>query len=128
MIDVTSSTFNLASTRQRLISRLSPIRERPANCLQPTSAPCITDGTSALSGTIGSSGTQIHWHFPIAAAFETTPRSSDIPEVGRNTRVLKLQSMRERAAAVGGTLEIQSAPGEGTRLRARFPLAAHICG
>jgi len=41
---------------------------------------------------------------------------------------LGLQSMRERAAAVGGTLEIQSAPGEGTRLRARFPLAAHICG
>jgi signal transduction histidine kinase len=38
---------------------------------------------------------------------------------------LGLQSMRERAAAVGGTLEIQSAPGEGTRLRARFPLAAH---
>ncbi len=37
---------------------------------------------------------------------------------------LGLQSMRERAAAVGGTLEIQSAPGEGTRLRARFPLAA----
>jgi signal transduction histidine kinase len=39
---------------------------------------------------------------------------------------LGLQSMRERAAAVGGTLEIQSAPGEGTRLRARFPLARHI--
>jgi signal transduction histidine kinase len=39
---------------------------------------------------------------------------------------LGLQSMRERAAAVGGTLEIQSTPGEGTRLRARFPLAAHI--
>jgi signal transduction histidine kinase len=39
---------------------------------------------------------------------------------------LGLQSMRERAAAVGGTLEIQSAPGEGTRLSARFPLAAPI--
>jgi signal transduction histidine kinase len=34
--------------------------------------------------------------------------------------------MRERAAAVGGTLEIQSAPGQGTRLHARFPLAAHV--
>jgi signal transduction histidine kinase len=33
-----------------------------------------------------------------------------------------LQSMRERAAAVGGVLEIDSAPGEGTRLRARIPL------
>jgi PAS domain S-box-containing protein len=38
---------------------------------------------------------------------------------------LGLKSMAERAAAVGGTLEIKSAPGEGTRLRARFPLAAH---
>jgi signal transduction histidine kinase len=35
-----------------------------------------------------------------------------------------LQSMRERAAAVGGVIEIDSAPGEGTRLRARIPMAA----
>ncbi|HEV7665909.1 MAG TPA: GAF domain-containing protein, partial [Chloroflexota bacterium] len=35
---------------------------------------------------------------------------------------LGLQSMRERAAAVGGTLQIESTPGEGTRLRARVPL------
>jgi signal transduction histidine kinase len=39
---------------------------------------------------------------------------------------LGLQSMRERAAAVGGTLEIESAPGEGTRLRARIPLPASV--
>ncbi len=38
---------------------------------------------------------------------------------------LGLQSMRERAAAVGGSLEIRSAPGEGTLLRARFPLTVH---
>jgi signal transduction histidine kinase len=37
---------------------------------------------------------------------------------------LGLRSMRERTAAVGGTLEIDSAPGLGTRLRARVPLAA----
>jgi signal transduction histidine kinase len=36
---------------------------------------------------------------------------------------LGLQSMRERATAVGGTLEIESAPGAGTRLRARIPLS-----
>jgi len=37
---------------------------------------------------------------------------------------LGLQSMRERALAVGGTLEIDSAPGQGTRLRARIPVSA----
>jgi signal transduction histidine kinase len=37
---------------------------------------------------------------------------------------LGLESMRERTAAVGGVLEIDSAPGEGTRLRARIPVAA----
>jgi signal transduction histidine kinase/PAS domain-containing protein len=39
---------------------------------------------------------------------------------------LGLRSMRERAAALGGTLEIASAPGAGTRLRARVPLAARV--
>jgi PAS domain S-box-containing protein len=35
---------------------------------------------------------------------------------------LGLRSMRERAARLGGTLEIESAPGKGTRIRARIPL------
>jgi signal transduction histidine kinase len=35
---------------------------------------------------------------------------------------LGLRSMRERVAAVGGRLELDSAPGGGTRLRARVPL------
>lgn len=34
---------------------------------------------------------------------------------------LGLRSMVERAARLGGTLEIHSAPGNGTRVRARFP-------
>lgn len=34
---------------------------------------------------------------------------------------LGLRSMRERAARLGGTLEIQSTPGKGTRVRARIP-------
>jgi len=37
---------------------------------------------------------------------------------------LGLQSMRERAARLGGSLEIESAPGLGCRLRAQFA-AAH---
>ena len=35
---------------------------------------------------------------------------------------LDLRSMRERAQRVGGTLEVRSAPGTGTRVRAGIPL------
>ncbi len=34
---------------------------------------------------------------------------------------LGLRSMQERARDIGGTLEIQSAPGEGTRITLRIP-------
>jgi len=34
---------------------------------------------------------------------------------------LGLKSMRERVAHLGGTLRIESAPGEGTRIRAQIP-------
>ena len=33
-----------------------------------------------------------------------------------------LQGLRDRVAALNGTLEIDSPPGEGTRLRARLPV------
>ena len=33
-------------------------------------------------------------------------------------------SMRERAAEIGGALEVTTAPGAGTTVRARLPLAA----
>jgi signal transduction histidine kinase len=35
---------------------------------------------------------------------------------------LGLRSMRERAARLGGVLNVESAPGQGTRIRARFPI------
>src|SRR5262249_11548430 len=35
---------------------------------------------------------------------------------------LGLQGMRERAGAVGGVVELKSAPGHGTEIRARFPI------
>lgn len=35
-----------------------------------------------------------------------------------------LSGMRERVAALGGSLQVQSAKGEGTRLTVRVPLAA----
>jgi PAS domain S-box-containing protein len=41
---------------------------------------------------------------------------------------LGLSSMRERAALVGGTLTIDSAPGAGTRVRAEFPLSQDAGG
>jgi two-component system sensor histidine kinase UhpB len=37
-------------------------------------------------------------------------------------RHLGLLGMRERVEALGGTLEIESAPGQGTEIRARVPL------
>jgi signal transduction histidine kinase len=39
-----------------------------------------------------------------------------------------LVSMRERAEALGGTLELESAPGEGTRVRLRVPRGGHAPG
>ena len=36
---------------------------------------------------------------------------------------LGLRSMRERVAALGGALTVESAPGQGTRTRATIPVA-----
>jgi signal transduction histidine kinase len=41
---------------------------------------------------------------------------------GEFTSHLGLNSMRERMAALGGALEIESAPGQGARIRATVPL------
>jgi signal transduction histidine kinase len=42
-------------------------------------------------------------------------RSTEFPQFGIST-------MRERAESIGGTLTVESAPGNGTTVRLRFPL------
>ncbi len=37
---------------------------------------------------------------------------------------LGLRSMRERASSLGGTLEVETTPGRGTRIHARIPIQA----
>jgi signal transduction histidine kinase len=59
------------------------------------------------------------------AVVEDDGRGFD-PEAGRAAhpghRHLGLAGMHERVALVGGTLEVESAPGEGTTVFARIPL------
>lgn len=50
-------------------------------------------------------------------------RGFDLAEAERRRPGMGLFSMRERVALVGGTLEIDTAPGRGTRVVARAPLA-----
>ena len=45
----------------------------------------------------------------------------DAPAALRAGSGLGLHSMQERAALLGGTVEIDSAPGHGTTIRARIP-------
>jgi signal transduction histidine kinase len=46
----------------------------------------------------------------------------DVDAIGRTSRRLGLASMRDRAAGVGGTLVVRSAPGEGTLVRLEVPV------
>jgi signal transduction histidine kinase len=43
-------------------------------------------------------------------------------EPGADRRGLGLQGMRERAALLGGAVQLESAPGKGTMITARFPV------
>lgn len=49
-------------------------------------------------------------------------RGFDPALVGRDGRQFGLLTMRERAEGLGGTFEVQSAPGKGTRVAVRVPL------
>ena len=46
----------------------------------------------------------------------------NLPALARDTLHMGLQTMEERVRQAGGTLEIHSTPGNGTTLKARFPL------
>lgn len=46
---------------------------------------------------------------------------------GDSARRFGLRSMRERAEGLGGSLEVRSVPGEGTRVVARIPLGKQRC-
>lgn len=48
-------------------------------------------------------------------------RGFDVPSALRGSRRLGLASMRERAASVGGRVDIRSAPGSGTTVRLEVP-------
>ena len=47
-------------------------------------------------------------------------------EVGRQERGMGLENIRQRVLALGGKLDVDSAPGKGTTLRVAVPLAASI--
>ena len=69
----------------------------------------------------------IHRDREILLAIEDDGRGFDPDDIviyGSSRRHLGLTSMRERIALMNGTLEIDSAPGEGTRLLARMPFVA----
>lgn len=51
-------------------------------------------------------------------------RGFPVEEVQRAGRGLGLFGMNERAAYLGGTVEVRSAPGEGTEVRAKIPVEA----
>jgi signal transduction histidine kinase len=51
------------------------------------------------------------------------PRSTTQASEVEKKSSLGLLGMRERAALVGATLDVESAPGEGTRVRVHVPLA-----
>jgi signal transduction histidine kinase len=57
----------------------------------------------------------------MCARVQDDGRGFDLPEALRRGR-LGLVGMRERAEILGGTLAIETAPGEGTRLSVRVPL------
>jgi signal transduction histidine kinase len=60
----------------------------------------------------------------IVLEVEDNGRGFDPPEVARRRAGLGLLGMRERAAMLGGELQVESSPGRGARLRLRLPQAA----
>jgi len=57
----------------------------------------------------------------VRLVIEDDGRGFDLDETRRSSRRLGLTSMRERAAAVGGTLQVHTAPGQGTSVIVEVP-------
>ena len=78
----------------------------------------------------GASRATVHIHRSagwIGATVEDNGSGFDPSTIGRSAFPrFGLATMRERAQAVGGTLEIRSAPGEGTRVAVRLPVGAAV--
>jgi signal transduction histidine kinase len=59
-----------------------------------------------------------------AVGLEVEDNGSGFDPNGTFAGHLGLRSMRERVGKLGGTIDIESAPGKGTRVRVRIPVAA----
>ena len=64
--------------------------------------------------------------FDVFATLSTTPGGASRSTAAQNGSGLGLVGMRERAALIGATLDIQSAPGAGTRITLDAPAASKL--
>jgi signal transduction histidine kinase len=62
------------------------------------------------------------WEEPQALRFEVTDDGSGFESNGQNSGA-GLTNMRDRLGAVGGSINVESAPGRGTKLSGTLPLA-----
>jgi signal transduction histidine kinase len=79
----------------------------------------LARGEGEVSLVVHDDGCGFNPHHPELNAAGAPVRNNGTPDRG-----IGLLGMRERVAALGGELTIESAPGQGTTIRARLPVAA----